>query len=71
MKKLVLLFIILVLFLSIGVPCLAADLDKADYQAEHLKIMGLFKGVSNTDFDLDRRPTHTEALVMFIRLLGK
>ena len=71
MKKLVLLFILLVLLLSIGVPCSAAGLDKADYQAEQLKIMGLLKDVPNTDFDLDRMPTRTEALVMFIRLLGK
>lgn len=38
--------------------------------AEDLKSLGLFKGVSETDFDLDRAPSRIEALVMLIRLLG-
>ncbi len=39
--------------------------------AVDLKGLGLFKGVSDTDFALDRAPTRTEALVMLIRTLGK
>lgn len=38
--------------------------------AEDLKSLGLFKGVSETEFDLDRAPSRIEALVMLIRLLG-
>lgn len=39
--------------------------------AEQLKLLGLFKGVSDTDFALEREPSRVEALVMLIRLLGK
>ncbi|MBQ6846299.1 MAG: serine protease [Oscillospiraceae bacterium] len=39
--------------------------------AEDLKALGLFKGVSETDFALNRAPTRTEALVMLIRVLGR
>lgn len=38
--------------------------------AGDLKSLGLFKGVSETEFDLDRAPSRIEALVMLIRLLG-
>lgn len=43
----------------------------AETKAQALKGLGLFQGVSNTDFDLYRAPTRTEALVMFIRLIGE
>jgi hypothetical protein len=36
-----------------------------------LKALNLFQGVSSTDFELDRSPTRTEAVIMLIRLLGK
>lgn len=39
--------------------------------AQELKELGLFRGVSDTDFDLDRAPSRVEALVMLIRVLGK
>lgn len=44
--------------------------------AERLKALGLFQGVGtnpdgSTNFDLARKPSRTEALVMLIRLLGK
>ncbi len=39
--------------------------------ATDLKALGLFKGVSDTNFDLNREPTRVEALVMLIRVLGK
>ncbi len=38
----------------------------AEEQAAALKTLGLFKGVSDTDFDLDRAPTRVEALVILI-----
>jgi len=49
----------------------AHDYETAEDMAEVLKELGLFKGVSDTDFDLDRAPTRVEAVVMLIRLLGK
>jgi len=47
------------------------DYTEAEEIAVKLKSLGLFKGVSDTDFDLDRAPTRTEAVVMLIRFLGK
>ncbi len=49
----------------------ARDYTYAEEIANKLKSIGLFKGVSDTDFDLDRAPTRTEAVVMLIRFLGK
>ena len=49
----------------------AADLADAEAKAGALKSLGLFKGVSDTDFDLNREPTRVEALVMLIRTLGE
>jgi hypothetical protein len=71
MKKFVSLLIALAIVLCIAVPSFAADLGQAQNQAEQLKIMGLFKGVSDNDFALDRAPTRSEAMVMLIRLMGK
>lgn len=48
-----------------------ADINAAETQAEALKKLGLFRGVSETDFALDRAPTRIEAMVMLIRTLGK
>ena len=39
--------------------------------ADDLKALGLFKGVSNTDYALDRAPTRIEAVVMLLRTLGR
>lgn len=39
--------------------------------AQALKNLGLFRGVSDTDFDLERPATRVEAVVMLIRLLGR
>ncbi len=47
------------------------DASKEEELAKSLKALGLFKGVSETDFDLLRAPTRMEALVMLIRLLGE
>ncbi len=52
----------------------AASVRNTSYEEElasDLKALGLFQGVSETDFDLDREPSRTEALVMLIRVLGK
>lgn len=53
------------------IPVYAASASEAETEATALKQLGLFKGVSDTDFALDRAPTRTEALVMLIRALGK
>jgi len=47
------------------------DISKEEILAQELKDLGLFRGVSETDFDLDRAPSRVEALVMLIRVLGK
>ncbi len=47
------------------------DTSFEEQLAQDLKALGLFEGVSETEFDLGRAPTRTEALVMLIRLLGK
>ena len=49
----------------------ARDLTQEESLAGVLKTLGLFKGVSDTNFDLGRVPTRTEALVMLVRLLDK
>ena len=62
-----------------GVCVAAADTEttavigtriSAEEIAGELKTLGLFRGVSDTDFDLDRAPTRVEAVVMLVRLLG-
>lgn len=47
------------------------DVAYEESLAADLKQLGLFKGVSETNFDLKRAPTRLEALVMLIRILGK
>lgn len=47
------------------------DLTSNNKMAADLKALGLFRGVSATDFDLDRAPSRIEAMVILIRLLGK
>ena len=61
------------LFLTVlPLPAAAAkrDLTYEQLLATDLKSLGLFAGVSDTDFALGRAPTRVEALVMLIRLLG-
>lgn len=65
------LILILVLIIVMLLPAYAADINAAETKAGALKKLGLFKGVSETDFDLDRAPTRVEAMVMMIRSLGK
>lgn len=66
----------MVLLVSVGQTVAIAASTTRDTSFEEtlaydLKALGLFKGVSDTDFDLDRAPTRAEAVVMLIRMLGK
>lgn len=47
------------------------DVSAEEALATELKSLGLFKGVSDTDFALGRAPSRVEAIVMLIRVLGK
>ncbi len=74
MKKLISFILCTVMVISlIPTAALAASgsLSFEEELARDLKALGVFKGVSETDFALDRAPTRTEALVMLIRTLGK
>lgn len=54
------------------VPALAErDFSVEEGLAEELRELGLFKGVSETDFDLGRAPTRGEALVLLVRFMGE
>ena len=57
--------------LTLTVPAGARDVSDAETKARALKALGLFRGVSDTDFDLEREPTRAEALIILIRVLGK
>lgn len=70
MKRFVAAFLSVMILLSLVTISALAETD-ANQQAEDLKTLGLFQGVSDTDFDLDRKLTRTEGLVMLTRLLGK
>ena len=71
-KRLLCLLLALILCLGAASPALAARATSFESGlAADLKTLGLFKGVSDTDFALDRQPTRVEALVMLIRLLGR
>ncbi|MEN6314151.1 MAG: S-layer homology domain-containing protein [Clostridiaceae bacterium] len=70
-KGIISLILMLALGLTMFIPAYAANSAEAEIKAEALKQLGLFKGVSDTDFDLKRTPTRTEALVMLIRVLGR
>ncbi len=69
------LLVIVLCFTIISPSALAAtsvrNTTSEEKLATDLKSLGLFKGVSDTDFALDRAPTRTEALIMLIRVLGK
>lgn len=51
-------------------PVVSRSFEREEALAFSLKAMGLFQGVSDTDFALSRAPTRAEALVMLLRLLG-
>ncbi|MBQ8837209.1 MAG: serine protease [Clostridia bacterium] len=76
MRKLRFLVTVLVLALAMSVAVFATDTEARDFTFENdlasdLKALGLFSGVSDTNFDLERVPTRTEVLVMLIRVLGE
>lgn len=71
MKKTTAILLIITLLFTMLMPVYAANTTEAEVQASALKKLGLFKGVSDTDFDLDRAPTRVEAIIMLIRVLGK
>lgn len=74
MKKLLAAVVAALLMATVFVSCVSAasrDFQKENEVAGQLKSLGLFKGVSDTDFALEREPSRIEALVMLIRLLGK
>lgn len=78
MKKLrIIVSLILILAVCAGVLTVGASASTArdtsfeEKLAADLKALNLFRGVSDTDFDLGRAPTRVEAVVMLIRILGK
>ncbi len=77
MKKIVAVFMCIVMCIcTVAVPITADDTATRDVTLEEsyasaLKSLGLFKGVSDTNFDLKRAPTRVEALIMLIRVLGE
>ena len=76
MKRFRLLLAVLALALAMSVTAFAADGETRDFSFENslasdLKALGLFSGVSENDFDLERAPSRTEVLVMLIRVLGE
>lgn len=58
-------------FLQAVASAAGRDTSFEETLAADLKQLGLFQGVSDTDFALGRAPNRTEALVMLIRILGK
>lgn len=72
-QTIALLMCFILCFAFIPSVALAADRDTTQEEqlAADLKALSLFKGVSDTNFDLNRAPSRVEALVMLIRVLGK
>lgn len=52
-------------------PDIDVSVQSEKAMADDLKSLGLFKGVSDTDYALDRAPTRIEAVVMLLRTLGR
>ena len=73
MKRLISLILILTVFIGCIPLSVHAqrDLSCETVLAQELKELGLFRGVSDTDFDLESAPTREQAVTMLIRLLGK
>ena len=74
MKKTISIILCIIICISIiPTTALAAGRDTSFEKtlASDLSNLGLFKGVSDTDFGLNRAPSRTEAIVMLIRVLGK
>lgn len=76
MKRFRLLLAVITLAIAMSVTAFAADGETRDFSFENslasdLKTLGLFSGVSENDFDLERAPSRIEVLVMLIRVLGE
>ena len=73
MKKLVSFILLLTILISCVPLSVHAqrDFSHESVLAQELKELGLFRGVSDTDFDLESAPTREQAVTMLIRLLGK
>jgi hypothetical protein len=74
LRKFLACFICVVIFINVvPIPAFAATVRDTSFEttlAAGLKNLGLFKGVSDTDFDLNREPTRPEAITILIRVLG-
>lgn len=72
-KGILSLILMLALSFTMLMPAYAANTSEAEKKAAGLKQIGLFKGVSGAEanFELDRAPTRTEALILLICALGK
>lgn len=70
-KATVVISFIMLMVMSLTIPAYAVNMTEAETQASALKQLRMFKGVSAVNFDLDRAPTRTEALIMLIRVLGQ
>ncbi|MEA4816391.1 MAG: hypothetical protein VB120_05995 [Lachnospiraceae bacterium] len=70
-KNIFTLVLALVLSFTMLMPTYASSNTQAEIQASALKQLRLFKGVSANNFDLDRAPTRTEAMIMLISILGQ
>ena len=74
MKKVSRFLLFLLLAAAFAVTAFAAEPRDFEFEnslASDLKELGLFSGVSENDFDLERAPSRTEVLVMLIRVLGE
>ena len=74
MKKIIAVLLCVVMCVSLLPFMVSAETRNTSFEhelAETLRDLGLFKGVSETNFALDRAPTRIESLVMLIRTLGK
>lgn len=72
-KSYISILMILVVCITLVLPVGAAELATAESEALALRQLRLFLGVSTKkiDFQLDKAPTRTQAIIMLIRVLGK
>ncbi len=70
-KRIFIIIMVTALSCTFIVPAYGINNPQAETQASGLKQLRLFRGVSASDFDLERAPTRTEAMIMLIRVLGQ
>ncbi len=70
-RRILILFFAVILICSSILTVSARNVSLEESYAVKLKELGLFYGVGENDFDLERAPTRIEALVMLIRVLGE